>query len=85
MAEVWDGVNLKFTFRKTVDRNLMNIWEEVVQIENSIQFSEEDDAGCGSLVLSPCMQWSTIEGLNKCLPMLCRRLEFLLGFISHQR
>jgi hypothetical protein len=22
----------------------MNIWEEVVQIENSIQFSEEDDA-----------------------------------------
>jgi hypothetical protein len=44
MAEVWDGVNLKFTFRKTVDRNLMNIWEEVVQIENSIQFSEEDDA-----------------------------------------
>jgi hypothetical protein len=37
-------VNLKFTFRRTVDRNLMNQWDEVVQIANSIQFSEEEDA-----------------------------------------
>jgi hypothetical protein len=44
MAETCDDVNLKFTFRRIVDRNLINQWEEVVQIATNIQFSEEDDA-----------------------------------------
>jgi hypothetical protein len=27
--EVWDGVNLKFTFRRTVNREVVDLWEEV--------------------------------------------------------
>jgi hypothetical protein len=37
-------VNLKFTFRRTVNRELMDQWEEVAQIAMSIQFREEEDA-----------------------------------------
>jgi hypothetical protein len=27
--EVWDGVNLKFTFRRTVNREVVDLWEEI--------------------------------------------------------
>jgi hypothetical protein len=27
--EVWDGVNLKFIFRRTVNREVVGLWEEV--------------------------------------------------------
>jgi hypothetical protein len=41
--EAWDGVNLKFTFRRTVNRELMELWEEVKQIASSIQKKDEED------------------------------------------
>jgi hypothetical protein len=34
--EAWDGVNLKFTFRRTVSREVMGMWEEIKQIASSI-------------------------------------------------
>jgi hypothetical protein len=37
-------LNLKFTLRRTVDRVLMNQWDELVQIASSIQFSDDEDA-----------------------------------------
>jgi hypothetical protein len=37
-------VNLKFTFRRTVNREVMDLWEEVKQIASSIQKNEEEDA-----------------------------------------
>jgi hypothetical protein len=43
VAKAWDGVDLKFTFRRTADRNIMNQWREVVQIASSIQFGEDED------------------------------------------
>jgi hypothetical protein len=43
VCEAWDGVNLKFTFRRTVDHRLMDQWYEVVQISSSINFKEEED------------------------------------------
>jgi hypothetical protein len=44
LDEAWDGVNLKFTFRRTMDRGLMDQGEELVQIANGINFSEDEDA-----------------------------------------
>jgi hypothetical protein len=44
IKEVWDGENLKFTFRRTVDNRLMNQWHELVQIASNVQFNDEDDS-----------------------------------------
>jgi hypothetical protein len=39
-----DGVNLKFTFRRIVDSETMNPWYELLQIAQSIQFFEYEEA-----------------------------------------
>jgi hypothetical protein len=44
VAELWDGVNLKCTFRRGVDQRLMNKWLEIVQLASTICFSEEEDS-----------------------------------------
>jgi hypothetical protein len=41
---VWDVVNLKFTFRRTVNREMIEQWNELVQIADSIRLSDEEDA-----------------------------------------
>jgi hypothetical protein len=38
VAELWDGVNLKCTFRRCVDRRLFELWEEVVSLPSTIVF-----------------------------------------------
>jgi hypothetical protein len=43
IAELWDGVNLKCTFRRCVNLRLMNLWEEVVEIASSLVLSDEED------------------------------------------
>lgn len=44
IADLWDGVNLKITFRRCVDSRLMFLWLDLVSIAQSINFSDEDDA-----------------------------------------
>jgi hypothetical protein len=44
LREAWDGHNLKFTFRRTVRRKVMDQWYELIQIASGIQFSDEEDA-----------------------------------------
>jgi hypothetical protein len=44
VRDAWDGINLRCTFRRTVDNRLMQQWIEIMQIANSIQFGEENDA-----------------------------------------
>jgi len=39
--EAWDGVSLKFSFRRTVLPQLMDWWLELVNIAESIVFSGE--------------------------------------------
>ncbi|WVZ48702.1 LOW QUALITY PROTEIN: hypothetical protein U9M48_000121, partial [Paspalum notatum var. saurae] len=41
VADLWDGVNLKCTFRRMGDVNSM---EEICQLASTISFNEEDDA-----------------------------------------
>jgi hypothetical protein len=43
IAELWDGCNLRCTFRRTVDIRLFNLWEEVLSIASSLVLSSEDD------------------------------------------
>jgi hypothetical protein len=38
-----DGSNLKFTFRRTVDRIVKDQWLELFQIVDSIRFNDEPD------------------------------------------
>jgi hypothetical protein len=44
VEEAWDGLNFKFTFRRTVNREVMKLWEEVKQIASSIQLKDEEDS-----------------------------------------
>ena len=44
IAECWDGVNLKFTFRRTVSAYVMRMWEEILGITSAITLSEEPDS-----------------------------------------
>jgi hypothetical protein len=44
VADLWDGHNLKCTFRRTVDSRLGRVWLEIVQIASTFVFSEEEDA-----------------------------------------
>jgi hypothetical protein len=44
IAELWDGHNLKCTFKRTVKERLGRDWLEIVQLASTISFSEEEDA-----------------------------------------
>ena len=44
IADLWDGVNLKCTFRRCVDSRLFAVWEEIFQIASTIQFVDEEDS-----------------------------------------
>jgi hypothetical protein len=44
MASFWDGVDLKCTFSRMGDENMMALWDEVCQIASIITFSEEEDS-----------------------------------------
>jgi hypothetical protein len=43
IAELWDGSNLRCTFRRCVDIRLYNMWEELLSIASSICLSDKDD------------------------------------------
>jgi hypothetical protein len=44
IRDVWDGVNIKLTFRRVFDNKMMEQWYQIEQIIRSIHFSEVDDA-----------------------------------------
>lgn len=48
-VEVWDGIDLKLTFTRTVSNELMLLWFDLVSIVESIELSVECDAIIWSL------------------------------------
>jgi hypothetical protein len=44
ISEIWDGKNLRFTFRRTVTQQIMGQWYELLEIASSIRLGEEEDA-----------------------------------------
>jgi hypothetical protein len=43
IAELWDGFNLKCTFKRCVDVRLLNMWDEVVNIASDLALSTDED------------------------------------------
>lgn len=43
VSEVWDGVNLKLTFRRTVSEQVMNLWWELLSGMDGLLLSDEED------------------------------------------
>jgi hypothetical protein len=43
LADAWDGTSLKFTFRRTVGRRVMDQWLELLQVVSSVRFNDETD------------------------------------------
>lgn len=43
ICDVWDGADLKLTFRRTVSAQLMDMWFEICAIAESITLTEECD------------------------------------------
>jgi hypothetical protein len=44
VRDVWDGVDIKLTFRRVFDDRMMEQWVQIEQIIRSIRFSEVEDA-----------------------------------------
>ena len=44
IADVWDGGQLKVTFRRCFSVEMVAKWYEIIQIAQTIQFKDEDDA-----------------------------------------
>ncbi|TVU21933.1 hypothetical protein EJB05_31604, partial [Eragrostis curvula] len=44
IADLWDGVDLKCTFRRTVSDRLYDMWLEVVQLASTVDIVDEEDA-----------------------------------------
>ena len=44
VCDLWDGTNLKCTFRRTVNQSLMNEWLEVLELASTIVYSFDEDA-----------------------------------------
>jgi hypothetical protein len=44
IADLWNGENLKYIFKRCVDVKLFNLWEELVSLVTTIEFSSEKDA-----------------------------------------
>jgi hypothetical protein len=43
VADLWDGVQLKCTFRRNMSEDLYQSWLDIVELVATIQFSEEED------------------------------------------
>ena len=43
VSDVWDGVDLKLTFRRTVSESVMDLWWEILAMMDDFSFSEEED------------------------------------------
>jgi hypothetical protein len=43
LAELWDGVNLMCSFRRTVSEGLYQSWLDIIELVSTIQFTNEED------------------------------------------
>jgi hypothetical protein len=44
ISEAWNRTNLKFSFRRIVNRALMTQWKELIQIASGIELTDEEDS-----------------------------------------
>lgn len=67
MHEIWDGVDIKLTFRRGFDAYLMQLWYELVAIMSHVTLSQGPISWSGSCIavafttLNLYMGWLTSE------------------------
>jgi hypothetical protein len=44
IVDLWDGTQLKCSFRRSVDKCLMDKWYKIIHITESIVFTNEEDS-----------------------------------------
>ena len=44
IADLWDGSNLKITFRRCIDNRLLLLWYDLLNIVQSVTFNDDEDA-----------------------------------------
>jgi hypothetical protein len=86
ICEGWNEVNLKFTFWRTVNRDITNQLQELLQIASNIQLCDEEDATIwqynSSYIYSVQSLYAIVKdrGLNRFLLFLCGKLMFFPGY-----
>jgi len=43
IRQVWDGVNLMLSFTRTVSKNIMNLWLDLLSIVESVTLNDDSD------------------------------------------
>jgi hypothetical protein len=87
--QLWDGVNLKCTFRRCVNNRLFNMWEEIMAIASSICLTEEEDEMVWQFHSSGI--YSTLQGCDPHLAACCLeighplRVHFFLWLVSKNK
>ena len=86
VADAWDGVTLKFSFRRSVSPSLMNMWYEILAIAGSIVFSTDPDAivwkftSNGIYSVQSLYAVVNFRGVKPIHPQLSGSCAFLLEF-----
>ena len=81
---LWDGTNLKCTFRRGVNSWLINLWLEVVQLASTIVFTADVDSliqlftSNGVYSSQPSIKSSILEVLCQFMFLMCGTLKFHL-------
>lgn len=44
IADLWDGVDLRCTFRRTVGERQENLWLEIIQLASTLNLGDNDDS-----------------------------------------
>jgi hypothetical protein len=82
VREAWDGLHLRFTFKRTVDNRTLNLWHEVVQIASSIQYSKKRMSLYGSLLLRVNIRCRPyMMSSNKFILLSCGKYLYLPDYI----
>lgn len=43
IADLWDGINLRCTFRRIADDRIIRQWQEIIQVALTLDLSNEKD------------------------------------------
>jgi hypothetical protein len=84
---VWDGVELKISFRRTVSKEIYLRWLALCNLMASFSFSEEEDTPVwmfhpsGSYNVKSFMQWLKMEGLSPYILLPFGNWRFPLEFM----
>jgi mannosylglycoprotein endo-beta-mannosidase len=87
IAELWDGTNLKCTFRRNFSEALYQSWLEIVELVSTIELTEEEDemvwqyTSKGTYSSQSLYKIKISEGLNKCMFLQFGALRSLLEYI----